>query len=85
MVFAYVLVTLFEVVILTVVPISRTVLFRNFIFLIYSETDRIVIASVGFQMQQKRKKLKIKISLMIFAKSYLEAIMPLVCAPLAVL
>ena len=85
MVISHVLVTLFEIMISIVIPISRTLVFTNVTFAVQSALDRIVIAYVGFPVQRKTKKLETKMLLKISARNWTKVILPLVSASLAVL
>ena len=69
MVLAHVLVILFEVVISIVIPISRTVVLRNFTFPLLSAPDRVVIAYFRFKTQQMSRKLESKMSLIICTRN----------------
>ena len=54
-------------------------------FAVQSAPDRIIIAYDGFPIQKKRKRLETKMFLMLWARNWTKAIMPLVSASLAVL
>ena len=69
MVVVYFLVTLFDVVISIVIPISRMVVFTSLTFALFSAPDRIVTAYIGFRIQHKCKKLETKMLLMICTRS----------------
>ena len=78
-------VTLFEVVISIVIPISRMVVFTSLTFELYSALHSLVIAYVGFRIKLESKKLETNMLLMICTKGCTKALVPLVSAPLAVL
>ena len=79
------LVTFFELVVMIVISISNMVAFANLTVALQSAPDRIVIAYIGFRIQQNNKKLETQISLKIFTKNLTKALIPLVSTLLDVL